>query len=348
MTTRTKRIIVAFLLIASGVVLITRAVTRDEPSAEEGFAVSRKALKTEQTTNTEPYAQKFEAIPGAEVVLDERFNVSDDGTLEIRISHADVVVETANTDQAEIRIYLDARDMEQGRAYFESMNFNVSRVGETVSVTTNPERSNWSWNDSGQAKITVLAVVPSRFNADLTTSHGDVDLTQIHGRLEMTTSHGDVEADLISGPTIAIRTSHGDIEIGAMESDDIRLQTAHGDVEITEATGRSITVRAAHGDIEVAKINGRADMSNSHGDIQVRFESLGDSYLRTSHGDIIIAAPSDLDADLDLRADRVRISSTFRFQGDMEKDQANGRLNDGGSRIEARTSHGHITLRDNN
>lgn len=342
MTTRTKRIIVALLLIASGVVLIARAVTNDEPSSDEGFVVSRKALKTEQ------YAPKYEALPGAEVMIEENFDVSDDGTLEIRVSHADVVVETANNDEARIRIYLDARDMERGRAYFEDMNFSVEKTGNTVTVKTNREQGNWSWDDSGQAKITVLAVVPRRFNADLTTSHGDVNLTQIHGRLELTTSHGDVDADVIGGPAIAIRTSHGDIEVGAMESEEIRLQTSHGDVEVANAAARSINVRAAHGDIEVAQLRGRADMSNSHGDIQVRFETAGESYLRTSHGDIVIAAPSTLDADLDFRADRVRVSSTFRFQGDMEKDKATGRLNDGGSRIEARTSHGHITLRENN
>ena len=109
----------------------------------------------------------------------------------------------------------------------------------------------------------------------------------------------------------------------------------------------SVRIRTSHGDIEVDRISGRTDISNSHGDIEVAFSQLDNAYLRTSHGDVYISAPRSTAADLDLKADRVRIADTYRFEGELKKDRADGHINGGGPRVEARASHGSITLRDN-
>lgn len=281
-----------------------------------------------------------------ETVLDERFKVSGDGRLAVDIEHADLTLLNGNRDEVHVVVTVEGDDMDRARELFEEAEFQVEQDGNTVTVTAHrPDRNVWSWDHTGGADIDVTVTVPEHFDLDLKTTHGDVGLATHEGALSLRTSHGDVEARALSGPRIRLETSHGDIEAAHLIGDDITLKTSHGDIELGDVEATSFSARTSHADLEINRLAGRADVTNAHGDIEVALASTDAAYFRTTHGDIVIEAPARFGADLTLKAERVRLGDSFAFDGTLEEDRADGRLNGGGPRLEARTSHGSVVLR---
>ena len=175
-----------------------------------------------------------------ERLIDRTFDVSSGDDLSVRVDHADVEVVTGASDQARVEVFLDARDMERARRYFEDLRFEVEQRDNTVSVTTNRRPGmNWSSARSGGARITVRIAVPEAFDADLRLSHGDLDLGALTGRTSVQASHGDVETASLRGPALSFELSHGDLDADRLEAEAIRLRTSHGDLDLgTVVAGR--------------------------------------------------------------------------------------------------------------
>jgi len=280
------------------------------------------------------------------VMMDERFKVSSGDALDISVQHSDVRIETDATNEARIIITLEGHDMELAQAYFEEMHFTIAQEGNTIHVRTDRSSNHgWSFSGNGGAHIQVVAHIPRRFDAEIKTSHGNVQLGDLEGSLDLNTSHGDVTATTLSGPLMELTTSHGKVRAEALTSDELRVTTTHGDIQVARVESGYFTAQTSHSDVDIDQLHGPSKINTSHGDIRIRLDQSADTQLRTSHGSIEITAPSNLAAELDLKGERVHLSSSFSFVGTLEKDRAEGRLGAGGARIDAQTSHGDVTIK---
>ncbi len=278
-----------------------------------------------------------------DVVIDERFDVREGQTLVIDVVHSDVTIETGNVDEAHVTVSLTGRNMSRALEVFEAMNFEVEMVGDELRIESEaPDRNGWRGNVSMGIDIDVT--IPVRFNARMKTTHGDVELDDIDGRVELRTTHGDVDAQNILGPEVAIISTHGSIEAETLSSEEVVLRTTHADISVEEVSSRHFSATTSHSDIRVRDLRGDAEITTSHGDIAIALSESIDAELQTSHGDVVVYAPSNITADLDLKGARVKISSSFEFRGDVEKDQVDGAINGGGAKIRARTSHGTVSV----
>jgi DUF4097 and DUF4098 domain-containing protein YvlB len=340
-----------------------------------------------------------------ETMIDERFSVSEGGTLEIHVGDADVEVETGASDAVHVEVIVEARDMERGREFFERQNFDVSQSGNTVRVETN-QRANvrFSWRDwRNQPHIYVHVTVPETFDADLHTADGDITLDRLRGEIRLrtsdgdvnvgaltggnlflSTSDGDINADDLQGQVVELETSDGDLDLGTISAErilartsdgDIRtgalsgeaeVKTSDGDIHIATFNGSSFfartsdgaitveeliaetsTVRSSDGAITLRRVEGDLDVSGSSTDIRLDLRNPGDISATTSDGDITITVPEGHRADVRLRGDDVRVASSLDFNGRIEDEHAEGAINGGGARLEARTSDGDVSLRGN-
>lgn len=328
-------LLIAALAVLGGLNIFQSLKHKLLPPHEKGTYVAEHTVASYAGTLTE----------SGEAVIDERFDVSPGDALEIRVSHTDVRIETGSDKEARIVVTLDGRDMDRAREIFEEMNFRVERDGDVIRIVSESPNRRWL-RFRNDVQVTLTARIPARFDAEIETSHGDVALDALDGRIDVRTSHGDVDVRDLGGPWLSIETSHGDVATGSLHADEVTVKTSHGDVAIDEVVASAFTARTSHGDVEVERVEGRADVTLSHGDLRVFLTTENPAFFRTDHGDILISMAPGLGADLSLKGGRVRLDASASFKGEVKKDRADGQLNGGGARIEARTSHGSITLRE--
>jgi len=288
--------------------------------------------------------ETFSDEEGNEVVIDETFKVRDGQTLYIDIAHSDVEIETGAHGEARIRVSVSGTNMARARDVFDDMDFSLRMVGDEIRLVSGNRRS--SWNDRyGNIDIEVFAFIPESFNVQMKTTHGDVELGDILGTVFLKTTHGDVSASNIEGESISLVSTHGDVDAETLIGESITMKTTHADIDADEILGRTVSVSTTHSDIEIGLLRGQAKITTSHGDIEIEINSNERLTLQTTHGDIVLIAPSNLQAELDLEGERVRLDRMFEFDGRVEEDEIRGSINGGGSTIKARTSHGSITIR---
>jgi DUF4097 and DUF4098 domain-containing protein YvlB len=281
----------------------------------------------------------------SDVMIDRSFDVRSGGLLDIDVVHSDILVKTSESNTARVVVRLDGRNMSKARDWFERMNFEVRQTAEGIVIRAERPERNWNSRMTGGAEIDIEIQLPRTFDIVARTSHGDVAVGDLSGRLELVTSHGDVDLGRIEGAVVDVQSSHGDIEIDRVSANTIHLRTSHADIEARDLKAASIEARTSHGDVEFDRTDGDISIRTSHGSIALALSRDADADVRTSHGDILIDAPSDLDARLDLKGERTRISSSVVFDGDVRKDRIQGRVGRGTNRISADTSHGSVTLK---
>lgn len=327
------------------------------------------------------FDHEFDHDSDGELMIRKEFDVSPGGDLSVKVPGADVEVVSGSSKKAEVLVFLDARDMDKARSYFEDLAFEVGSSGNKVSVRAkSADRSRWGWNRHGHAHILVRAVIPEQFNADISTSGGDISVDRLEGRLELvtsggdielgsitgdkisvttsggdieagkldgpvhvTTSGGDIELGSVSGPEITVRTSGGDIDAGMLQAERVDVRTSGGDISLGSVTGMAI-VKTSGGDIKVARNAGSLEASTSGGDIEVRLAESSELRLNTTGGSIEIHGPSHIGADVDLRGSEVALEGDMRFDGTKKKNVVDGRVNGGGPKITATSGGGDISL----
>lgn len=175
------------------------------------------------------------------------------------------------------------------------------------------------------------------------TSDGDITLDEAKAKdLEIITSDGDITADHLEGDTEA-RTSDGDISLGTVVGPRIALRTSDGDIDTESLEAESIEAGTSDGHLSLGTVSGELRATTSSGDISVTLLDPAETFLKSSDGDITIEFPEDFSSDVYAKAERVRLN--FEFNGEVRKNEADGRIGNGGPLLEARSSDGTITLR---
>ena len=305
----------------------------------------RAAGQTSEVVNDSGGRAKVKIKNKGDIVIDQWFDVREGQTLVIDVTHSDVTIETETVDEAHVVISVSGRNMSRALEVFETMNFQVEMVGDEIRIASEaPRRSVWSGNYSMDIDINVT--IPRRFNARMKTTHGDVELDDLEGRVELRTTHGDVSVKNISGPEVALVSTHGSIEAKMLSSDVVVLRTSHADIRVDEVNSRHFTATTTHSDVEIRDVRGNAKITTSHGDIVIALAESVSASLQTSHGDVTIYAPLNFAMDLDLKGARVKVASSFKFVGKVDKDEVLGGVNGGGAKIRARTTHGTVSVQN--
>ena len=208
------------------------------------------------------------------------------------------------------------------------------------------------WQGGGELALDIVVTAPRRTALTLSSGGGDLRVGEFEGAVSLSTAAGTISCRHVTG-SVSARTERGDIVVSRCLGD-IDVATRRGSVRAGVIAGRA-TAEAVNGDIEILSVSGGLAARTTSGDIAAgltrRFS--GGASARADGGSVTLKI--DPAARLDIAATSVwgqvhvlpsaepALSLVTREGGDGRR-QLLGRVNGGGSRIEARASGGQVNL----
>jgi len=306
--------------------------------------------------------------------------------IQARTSGGSISVSGVNPSEARIEVFVSPNN-NKGELSKEQIQQRLSEMYDlTISVASNKltaiARSKERMSDWRKAlNISFKVFVPKNVSTDLETSGGNVSLTNVSGTQNFSTSGGNLNVDNVSGKVDG-RTSGGNIDL-ENSKDDIELTTSGGNVDARNCDGKlrlsnsggsldlkdlkgeirattsggsvagrnvegELITHTSGGSIHLSDLSCSLETSTSGGNIDVAMKDLG-KYVKISNsgGNIDLELPKGKGMDLDLAGDRIKTDHFENFNGKIDDDQVNGKLNGGGVpvRVEAGSGRIHLTLK---
>jgi len=303
---------------------------------------------------------------------------------EVQTSGGSISVTGVNTAaETKVEVYISSNmgrentlSKEEIEKRLQKYDLNVSVSNNKLSAIAKSKERNMDWSKG--LSISFKVFVLKNVSTDLSTSGGSISLTNLTGDQKFSTSGGSLNVDNVGGK-IDGRTSGGSIHL-ENSRDDIDLSTSGGSIEASNCDGKlrlstsggSLSLKDLKGDIRATtsggSVNGRniagelvthtsggsihlydltcsLEASNSGGGIDIEIKELG-KYVKVSNsgGHIDLQLPKDKGVDLDLSGGKIKTDQLGNFNGKIEDDQLEGKLNGGGISVRVRSSGGRISL----
>ena len=302
---------------------------------------------------------------------------------EVQTSGGSISVTGVNAAaETKVEVYISGNNgkneisKEEIQKRLEQYDLNVSVSNNKLTAIAKPKERNMDWKKG--LSISFKIYVLKNTSTDLTTSGGSISLTNLTGNQNFTTSGGSLNIDNVGGK-IDGRTSGGSITV-QNSRDDIDLTTSGGSIKANNCDGKlrlttsggSLNLEGLKGDIKAAtsggSVNGKnisgelvthtsggsihlyelacsVEASTSGGGIDVEIKELG-KYVKLSNsgGGIDLLLPKGKGVDLDLSGNRIKTDQLGNFDGKIEDDSLQGKLNGGGVSVKVRSSSGRINL----
>ena len=271
----------------------------------------------------------------------QEFGVSDNSNIEVRTSGGSIEVFGENTDEVRVEMYVRKRGklLDRGDTDLDEWDIRIEKQGNTVYAIAEREGRSWGNNN---LSISFKVYAPVKSKTDLKTSGGSLRLQNLQGNQMARTSGGSIDVENIGGD-IKLRTSGGSITINDIEGK-VEANTSGGRIRAENITG-GIDAKTSGGSITLERVSGNVEAKTSGGSIDAEVLNPDDFIeLRTSGGSITVTVPKELGYDIDLGGNRVR-ADLHNFKGDLDKNDMEGTMNGGGTRLKARTSGGSVNLR---
>jgi len=302
---------------------------------------------------------------------------------EVQTSGGSISVTGVNSAaETKVEVYISGNNgkneisKEEIQKRLEQYDLNVSVSSNKLTAIAKPKERNMDWKKG--LSISFKIFVLKNISTDLSTSGGSISLTNLTGDQKFTTSGGSLHIDNVGGKVDG-RTSGGSIDL-QNSRDDIELTTSGGSIKANNCDGKlrlttsggSLNLTDLKGDIKAStsggSVNGRniggelvthtsggsihlyelacsVEATTSGGGIDVEIKELG-KYVKLSNsgGGIDLQLPKGKGVDLDLSGNRIKTDQLGNFDGKIEDDNLQGKLNGGGVPVRVRSSSGRISL----
>ncbi|KAF0152136.1 MAG: hypothetical protein FD143_1353 [Ignavibacteria bacterium] len=293
--------------------------------------VTKKALLL---LGTLAFLSSFGYAHDLRVLKEKTFQMKDYQNLFVEVSGADVKVE--NWGKQEVYVKISGNEKAAAK-----LKYDVFQDGDVVRVIIKKKDSFWNWFGSN-VKVEVEAFVPSKFNANVKTSGGDITAKGISGGFSFGTSGGDINLKNLNGKVNA-ETSGGDIHLFEHKGS-MYLSTSGGDI-ICKIVAGDVKAETSGGDINVDQKEGRLFAETSGGDITIVYSGVNKGIeASTSGGDITAKLPSDFKAKVHLHSSGGSVKSNFNNvkTTNVKRSQLDAEYNGGGPSLRLETSGGDV------
>ena len=266
--------------------------------------------------------------------------------LKVETSGGSLTLVGQNAGDARIEMYVqgnndaslsEAEIKERLEKYYQ---VSIEKDANTLTaIAKRIDNGNWNWRNHLSISFKVYA--PAAVSSDLRTSGGSIDLSNLSGDQKAVTSGGSIDLRNLKGNAF-VRTSGGSIEIENITGT-LDAVTSGGSIRANGNLGNS-KLKTSGGSIRLASVTGSLEAHTSGGSIHADIASLGERLsLSTSGGSIEVKMPMDKGMDLDLKGNRVQVAMN-NFNGVVEDDRVQGKLNGGGIPVSIHTSGGRVKI----
>jgi len=334
------------------------------------LAALQLSIKAQDKWNKEPYMTKSLS---SESIKD----------VEAQTSGGSISVSGVNVSEAKIEVYVSSNNNrnelskeEIQQRLNEMYNLTISVANNKLIATAKAKERITDWKKA--LNISFKIFVPKNVSTDLSTSGGSISLMNVSGNQNFSTSGGSLNVDNVSGKVDG-RTSGGSINL-ENSKDDIELTTSGGSINAKNCDGKlrlstsggSLDLKDLKGDIRATTSGGSVvgrnvegeliahtsggsihlsdlscslETSTSGGNIDVSIRQLG-KYVKISNsaGNIDLELPKGKGMNLDLSGDKIKTDHLDNFNGKVDDDEVNGKLNGGGVTVKVDAGSGRIYL----
>lgn len=278
----------------------------------------------------------------------ETFALNAPGDLQVRTSGGHITVEGSNSEDVRVEMFVhkNGDNLMPEDTDLEDWDIDITKDGSKIkAIAKRKGNSGWKlFGNKNNVSISFTVYTPREMSSDLRTSGGHIKIDGLSGNQKLSTSGGHLTLANLEG-TVDARTSGGHINIDKVKGD-IDARTSGGHISVENAEGK-IRVKTSGGHLNFADIKGALEASTSGGNIKADLTSVSEMVeLRTSGGNISITIPENQGFDLDLRGSYVS-TDLKNFSGQIDRNEVEGKLNGGGTKIAARTSGGTVSLHFN-
>ncbi len=266
--------------------------------------------------------------------------------LKVETSGGGLTVVGQDAGEARIEMYVrgnngdNLSDTELKERLEKYYQVNIDKDATTLTaIARRVGDNNWNWRN--HLSISFRVYVPTAVSSDLRTSGGSIDLSNLSGDQKAVTSGGSIDLKNLKGNAV-VRTSGGSIEIENITGT-LDAVTSGGSIRATGNLGNS-KLKTSGGSIRLSSVSGSLEAHTSGGGIHANITGLGDRLsLSTSGGSIEVKMPMDKGMDLDLKGNKVQVAMN-NFNGTVEDDRVQGKLNGGGIPVSIHTSGGRVRI----
>jgi DUF4097 and DUF4098 domain-containing protein YvlB len=256
----------------------------------------------------------------------------------------------------------------------EDYDILIGTDGNKV-IATAKRKSGTKWDNNKGISISFKVMSPRNISTNLKTSGGSIKIASLTGEQNFVTSGGSLKVDDLEG-SITGRTSGGSIDVancrknvnlstsgGSIRASNmfgiIELKTSGGSIDLNQMDGEIaahtsggsvrgndlkglIEAGTSGGSVRLANVSGSLKASTSAGNVEISMAKLGKYLdLKSSAGTIRVSMPLDNGMDLNLKGNKVAIPLK-NFDGTVEKNRVNGKLNGGGIPVTLSASAGSV------
>ena len=306
--------------------------------------------------------------------------------VEVQTSGGSISVSGVAASEARIEVYVSPNNNKNNlskeeiqQRLNEKYDLSISVANNRLTATAKSKERITDWRNA--LNISFKVFVPKNVSTDLSTSGGSIGLNNLSGDLKFSTSGGSLNLDNVSGKVDG-RTSGGSIDLENSKDDidlttsggsivakncdgKLRLSTSGGSLDLKDLRGEikattsggsvmgrnvegELIAHTSGGSIHLNDLSCSLETSTSGGNIDVSIKQLG-KYIKISNsaGNIDLELPKGKGMDLDLSADKIKTDHLDNFNGKMNDDEVNGKLNGGGIlvRVEAGSGRIYLTLK---
>jgi hypothetical protein len=299
-------------------------------------------------------------------------------------SGGSISVTGVNASEAKIEVYVVPNNYKKNplpeselrERMTNDYKLTIGTGNNKLTAIAEPKDRKMDWKKT--LSVSFKIYVPKTVSTDLSTSGGSISLKNLAGDLKFRTSGGSLDLDEVSGKidgktsggSINVENSKEDIELstsgGSIEARNcdgkLRLSTSGGSLNLVDlkgdikahTSGGSVSGKNVEGELVTSTSGGSIHLtdltcsletSTSGGDITVSMKRLG-KYVRidNSSGNVDLEIPKGDGANLDLAADKIKTDHLENFNGKIEEDRIEGKLNGGGASVIVKAGSGKIYL----
>ncbi len=280
-----------------------------------------------------------------ECSFSEKYKIDSPAKLSVGLEDGDISVYSSNENTIKVN-YIVKRDNEilniDKEELLKHFDIDIKSTENSLKILSKPNKKEASkkWHD--RMIVSYEITVPQKTSSYLYTVDGDVFTKGLHGIQKCKSSDGDIRLENIKGKVSAI-SSDGDISLLEIEGDS-ESKSSDGDIRLSNLKGDAIAT-TSDGHIKFSNINGALTATTSDGDLNGNILELRDNLsLTSSDGDIRVTIPNGLGIDLVLRGEEIDVKLK-NFDGTIDDEYIQGKLNGGGIPVSISTSDGDLTLR---
>lgn len=258
-------------------------------------------------------------------------------TLKVETSTGDVLITTSSGRK---EVYLKVLGNNKAE---EKIDFDFYSDENGVTIIAKRKSGNF-FNWFSNIRLRYEIILPDVYNANVTTSGGDIKVKYLKGNINLKTSGGDIVVNNTEGQLNAI-TSGGDINVNNRIGD-TKLSTSGGDIKADAVKG-NLSAATSGGDIVLSASDSFIKAATSGGDINLDYSGENKGIeLTTSGGDIDVKLPADFNAKATLKTSGGDISCNLTSNNvtKISSSHFEADLNKGGNYLICKTSGGDISV----